>query len=95
MFKVKGSTLESALSCWLFQDSEKCNNKMMEDCKWPKCTGTCPELKHPETGQSIGPIEYFNYFGLVDYDTIGSVLNLSTRAVRRMNEMNIFKLLIS
>ena len=78
-FKIDNVLLEEALHCWInnSRNNRRCKSKA-EKCAWPNCHATCPLVQHPErVNVSVSPLEYFSYFGLVNYEELANELNVS------------------
>jgi dihydroorotate dehydrogenase len=50
-----------------FKNDKKCIKNLIDQCKFPNCNLSCPNITHPLTGLSITPLALFNY-----YDSINS-----------------------
>lgn len=93
-FRIGTTFLASALDSWT---RELHNNQTLlidEQCKWPDCQQNCPELKHPDTSRSVDLIEYFSYFGLVNYRQVADLLEISESDVRRMGYVKFMSLIM-
>ena len=78
-FKIDNVLLEEALQCWIntSRNNKRCKSKT-EQCAWPNCHDTCPAIQHPErVNVSVSPLEYFSYFGLVNYEDLANEFNVS------------------
>ena len=91
-FKVNNVYLEDAIYCWTRNEGlydEMCVN-MIENCSWPDCHSYCPKIRNPDTKTLISPIEYFGYFGYVDYESLARKLKIrqsNLKSVRNYNRI--------
>ena len=84
---------------WSIDDLNKLNKndnniKLIDVCNWPNCNKSCPKLKHPDSDKYINPLEYFNYFGLVNFKSLSYQLKLKEHSIRKVNYPKLMKRLL-
>lgn len=94
-FNVNDVYLEDSIYNWINHSSDLNNFKLFENCTWPNCNKKCPILKHPDTNQSINPIEYFSYFGLINFKSLSQRLKINEKNLKKTSYNKIMKLLFS
>lgn len=93
-FRMGNVTLARALHCWTHQNDKECfssvsqlNSTDLEQslCAWPNCDQSCSDIRHPDANRPLNDfIEYFSYFGLVNYRQVADLLGTSETDVREM-----------
>jgi len=79
--------LEEAINCWI-TESQDCIN-IIEECRWPNCHNTCPNIMHPHnSGTIISPLEYFSYFGVVNYRALANKLKVRVKNLKLLKNYN-------
>lgn len=98
-FRMGNRTLDHSLDCWSRRRSldvnECASSTFNSSCAWPNCDRTCPNLKHPDANRSVVDfVEYFSFFGLVNYRQVADVLRTSEQAVRGMGYDKFMRLIM-
>jgi hypothetical protein len=88
--QINNFFLEKAIFCWANnKNSSDCMNEKIEICHWPDCNGKCLFIPHPEQNNvAVTTLEYFSYFGLVNYESLSSALNKSTSFLKKFSNYN-------
>ncbi len=85
--KIGDLSLDEAIYCWA-NDSQGCTNRI-ESCQWPNCHSTCPIIMHPDSrGSAISPLEYFSYFGIVNYQVLARKLKVRVKNIKLFENYN-------
>ena len=66
-------------------------------CNWPGCDSSafCPRLGHPDRNHNArNPVEYFSYFGLVNYDMLSRKLGVNMSELRKMDYETLMRKLV-
>jgi hypothetical protein len=74
---------------------EKCVTSVVDSCKWPNCNQSCPNARHPFTGEEINPIELFNFYDGISNLNSNKVLFQMNDKRRRMSKLEYQELMKS
>ena len=89
-FRIGNTHLDDAIYCWSINE---CDIRLIEKCKYPNCNSSCPKMNHPDFDKSISLIDYFSYFGMINYEEIGTKLKLNYSQLKKMSYKKIMQLL--
>jgi hypothetical protein len=90
-FKIGNVHLDDAIYCWSMNE---CDISLIEKCKYPNCNSVCPKMNHPEdSNKHISLIDYFSYFGMINYEEIVNKLELNYNQLKKMSYKKIMQLL--
>lgn len=93
-FQIDNVSLDDSIYCWSLNNESNCNKtKMLEKCSYPNCNLKCPRVNHPDTDKTINLTEYFNYFGMINYDEIAIKLKQNIINIKKMSYKKLMKLL--
>ena len=75
------------------QHNNRCGHHRLDQCEWPQCNFSCPQVRNPFTGEQMDFVDLLMQFGL-DLSGIADALGMDLPTLQNMDHGELLRLLM-
>jgi len=75
------------------QHENRCGHHRLDQCEWPQCNFSCPQVRNPFTGEQMDFVDLLMQFGL-DLSGIADALGMDLPTLQNMDHGELLRLLM-